>query len=178
MHTRAMRWLLVIALAGCWSSSEPQPVQSRPPVGASCPARGRPPAGRCWSNADCQGAYVECVAKPPGPSLRVTGIGDTYGTDGARCDRISAACPTGEVVHYSTAPNLCKVGTCGPKCTPTSCASDESCDGEHCWPTSCTAGYSCAPDEVCKVSLWTDRHGCTKRCPDFGYCNKFGPPVG
>jgi hypothetical protein len=120
--------------------------------------------------------YMECSSAPPNAAhVRVTGIGDTYGTDEKRCDR-PPTCPAGTVMHQTQLPNLCPHWECGAPCTASSCASAETCaTNGQCYAIQCTQGFTCAADEICGTRGPDALHGCHPRCPPDGYCVKNEP---
>lgn len=149
---------------------------------APCPELAAPPAGRCRSNADCSGQWVECAWGEPKPGPRPTGSGALFGTDDVRCEhgyQEPNRCPDGQAMRMVPAANLCPVPECLPRCSASSCAAGESCDQGTglCRPISCRDGWRCAADQICQHGPNADPHGCAPRCPGYGKCVVYGPPL-
>jgi len=178
-----MLFALTIAV-GCSSAPSPKAGEQGSTAAsgaATCPALPAPPTGKCRSNADCTGKWVECQWGSPKPGPRVTGSGALFGTDGAKCEfgyQTDVRCVSGMVARTRTAANLCPEPECVPICTPSSCAQGETCDqgSRLCRPTSCLNGWRCAKDQICKHGPNADAHGCAPRCPGYGTCVVYGPP--
>jgi hypothetical protein len=124
-------WLVLGS--GCWpKSAAPATSAGTPTVTASnCPAKGPLAPGRCRSNADCKGDWMECSPVAPKPRARATGMGKLFGTDDQECradPRSAPPCPAGEAANPYELPNLCPAWECKPACTPASCGRDQYCD--------------------------------------------------
>lgn len=156
--------------------------QSATSPSGGCPALPAPPAGACRTNADCKGNYVECQWRRSRPGPRPTGSGALFGTDDVACQhgfRQEAPCPPGQAFRTRPAANLCPVPECIPRCTASSCATGEQCDQGSglCKPVPCTHGWTCTASQVCQYGLNSDPHGCAPRCPGYGRCVVYGPPL-
>jgi len=167
---------------GCSSTAGERPRKpSKAEGGVACAELATPPTGQCRNNADCSGDYVECVFGAPTQQPRMTGTGGLYGTDGKECvDGYGpATCPPGETSRTRTAANRCPVAECIARCTDSSCATDETCDLANglCQPISCADSWKCGADEKCEGGPTADKHGCGPRCPGYGKCRVYGPPI-
>jgi hypothetical protein len=151
------------------------------PQATACPKLPPPPPGQCRANEDCSGAWVECAWGAPPPRPRATGSGALFGMDGQQCRhgyRQQALCPAGQAFQTRPAANLCPEAECVPRCTASSCATDEHCDAGSglCRPIPCTGGWPCSNDALCRYGTDADAHGCAPRCPGYGKCVVYGPP--
>ena len=185
-----VRWMLGavwVSLFGAGCSSRPgalaRELNTTPPSErVACPKLATPPAGQCRTNDDCKADYVECAWGSPKAGPRVTGSGTLFGTDGMQCRhgyRQVTPCPDGQAFRTQPAANLCPQPECVPRCSDSACAAEEICDQGTglCRPIPCRHGWACAADEICKHGPNADKHGCAPRCPGYGTCVIYGPPI-
>lgn len=116
------------------------------------------PAGSCRSDADCTASFLQCYA--PGEP-----VGCGICMEPQQLCATESDCHDGDVCVVYTPPCSCggDASECRPRCTASSCATDETCNDVTglCQPTSCSAGYGCPAHTVC-VTKGGDAHGCER----------------
>ncbi|MCC7539287.1 MAG: hypothetical protein IT379_23895 [Deltaproteobacteria bacterium] len=132
--------------------------------------------GQCRADDDCASRpSFETCAWPGAPwgcgvpcmAQRLCSS-DADCTEGDACEEyVGSCCTAAEPSSW-----------CVARCSATSCAADETCDGRLCVPRSCDAGFACPAHTTCAATdASADAHGCVRArcerdadCSDDGYC--------